>query len=199
MRPDVFGLNQKLRLTERPRILYLGGYTDGSGVSTFLNAMRSVLGGAGEAVLINGAEHRHQLAPVVAHLRLSGQVVFAPPLGANELSALYQSADLLVYSERHAQWLFGLLDVYANGLPVILADTPLSRNFVGYPTLLVDPEQPDIWPEAVREGLENGRLREKLIGRGLDFTALHIMPEVFEPWRRAIELLSGGTMRQSAR
>ncbi len=199
LQPDIFGLNQKLRLTERPRVLYLGTYRDGAGLSMFLDAIRKVLGGQGEAVLIDGAAHREQLAPVVAHLHLGGQIVFAPPLSQEELAGLYQSADLLVYSEQQSERLYGLLDVFANGLPVILADTLKARPMVGYPTLLVDPDQPEIWADALREGLENGRLREKLIGRGLDYTAPHLMPDVVNAWREAIERLSGAELLENTR
>lgn len=190
----VFDVVLRLRLTERPRILYMGSYQDAAGLTTFFSAVRPVISRQGEAVLLGGAAERTRLAPVAAHLGLAEHVVFAPVLAPHELAALYQSADLLIYPGQDAQNLYGLLDVYANGLPSLVADTLPARMIAGYPALLADPHQPGIWADAVQELLGNARLREQMIARGLEVSAPHLLPHVFRNWRTMIELRSGGVL-----
>ena len=188
---NVFAVTQKLRLSERPRILYLGTYRDGAGLSTFFSAVKNILASQGEGILLGGLAYRDRLAPVVAHLGLAQKIIFGPPLSQNELSGLYRSADLLVYSERDPGLCYQLLDVFAHGLPVILRDTEDMRNFWGYPTLLVEGDKPEAWQEAIREVIDNSRLREVLIRRGLEFSQPHEKKQVARQWRRILEEISG--------
>ncbi|PSR37140.1 MAG: hypothetical protein C7B44_05300 [Sulfobacillus thermosulfidooxidans] len=191
----VFDVTDRLRLTERPRILYLGTYQDGAGLTTFLKAVRSLVSSQGEVIFLDGSAYRAQLAPVVGHMGLAQRAIFAPTLTPAEREALYQSADLIVYADQKPGQLFGLLDAYAAGLPAMVADTPVSRQMVGYPALLTDPAKPEIWAEGIQELLENHRLREQLVARAWEFVMPHRLPQVFEGWRQAIEEFSGGTLQ----
>ena len=194
---NVFTVTQDLRLSERPRVLYLGAYRDGSGVSIFFSALKRVLSDQGEGILLGGLEHRDRLAPVVANLGLAQKIVFAPSLSQNQLSGLYRSADLLVYAERDTDLCYQLLDVFAHGLPVLLRDTPDARNIWGYPTLLVEGDDGGAWGEAIQEAILNTRFREILIRRGLEFAESHEKQSVSRVWRRVVEEVSGKTVQIS--
>ncbi len=188
---NVFAITQKLRLSERPRILYMGPYRDGSGLSVFFSALKNVLALQGEGILLGGVAHRDRLAPVVANLGLAQKIIFVPALSPEELSGLYRSADLLVYSERDPGLCYQLVDVFAHGLPVILRDTQEARNTWGYPTLLVEGDDPGAWGEAMQEVIDNTRFREVLIRRGLEFSKPHERERAAQMWRRFLERVSG--------
>ncbi|PSR29840.1 MAG: hypothetical protein C7B47_00595 [Sulfobacillus thermosulfidooxidans] len=188
---NVFAITRDLRLSERPRILYLGSFQDGSGLTAFLAAMKRLLTVQGEAILIGGTAFRDRLAPVVARLGLAQHVIFAPPLSVSQLSGLYHSADVLVYPDRDPSQLYQLIDVYAHGLPVVLRDTPDTRNIWGYPALLVSSDDGNEWAEAIQEVIDNLRLREVLIRRGMEFAQMHETGIVIAGWRSIIEKISG--------
>ncbi|WP_053958709.1 glycosyltransferase [Sulfobacillus thermosulfidooxidans] len=188
---NVFAITRELRLSERPRILYLGSFQDGAGLTAFLGAMKDLLTVQGEAILIGGIAVRDRLAPVVARLGLAQQVIFAPPLSPGQLSGLYHSADVLVYPDRDPGQLYQLIDVYAHGLPVVLRDTPETRKIWGYPALLVSSDDGNQWGEAIQEVIDNTRLREVLIRRGMEFAQMHETEIVITGWRSTIEKISG--------
>lgn len=188
---NVFTVTRDLRLSERPRILYLGSYGDGAGLSIFFAAMKSVLAYQGEAVLLGGLDYRDRLAPVVAKLNLASKIIFAPSLTARQLSGLYRSADILVCPDRDTRAMYRLIDVYAHGLPVILRDMETVRQTWGYPALLVEDNDTGSWVQAIQEAIQNSRLREELIRRAVEFAEPHRESSVASPWLHTIEDVSG--------
>ncbi|MCL5971312.1 MAG: glycosyltransferase [Firmicutes bacterium] len=164
---SVFDVTSQLHLEHRPRLIFGGNYQDGAGFSMLLTTARQVIKHQGELILLNGLSLRSQLAPVVQHLGLVDVVIFAPPLSTAMESALFHSADLYLDPTDSGPIPVSLLKALAAGLPAVTWNTLELQEIAGGATLLVDSERGEVWPDAIREALENERLRERMIERGL--------------------------------
>lgn len=180
----VWDATQSLRLEERPRIVYAGSYTDGSEMSHVLDAASRLLVSGGELLLLDGLPLRARLAPVVHHLGLADKVIFTPTLTMDLLAGVYHGADILIGG--NADRLFPVAAHYAMaaGLPVIGWHTPLMEDLTGRGALFVHNDK--MWKEAIVEVLENGRIRERMIERGLAYAKERHLRDVADTWLSTI-------------
>ncbi len=170
---SVFDVTRQLHLENRPRLVFGGNYQDGEGLSLLLTTTRQVIKQQGELILLNGLRFRNQLAPVVQHLGMVDLVIFAPPLSTAMEAALFHSADLYLDPTHGGPTSVSLLKALAAGLPAVTWDTLELQETTGGATLLVDSDRGEVWPEAIREALQNERLRERMIERGLAIIKPH--------------------------
>lgn len=186
-----FEVTRRLHLERRPRIVYAGALEDGRGLTHILDSARAILAHDGELVLLNGLRVRAALAPVVGHLGLAGAVVFAPPLTSEELAGLFLGADALVSPELSHDYPYWLLYAAVAGLPSVALDSDVARRASNRAALMVRPDRPDAWPEAIRAALEHRALREQMMARGLAIAPRHHVREVAAAWGKLLAWQSG--------
>ncbi|MHB1954431.1 MAG: glycosyltransferase [Sulfobacillus sp.] len=177
---SVFEVTAQLRLEHRPRLVFGGNYHDGAGLTTLLTTAKQVLKQQGELVLLNGLKFRDQLAPVVQRLNLAGVAIFAPPLAPDLESAIMHSADLYIDPTRGGELPANTLKSLAARLPVVMWRDSLGAQMSQGAVLMVEPDRPEVWPDAISEGLDNGRLRERMMERGWEALKAHHSERVAE-------------------
>ncbi len=162
----VFDVTRRFRLEHRPRVVFAGDYTDGAGLSTLFQAVRTVLRGQGELILLNGREYRDQLAPVIKTLGLEEVAIFLPRLTDREESGIFHSADVYVDPSHDSEWFpVGALRAMASRLPIVAWETPLMTSLSNRGALMVSPGRDDAWAPAISEALGNEPLRERMMER----------------------------------
>ena len=67
----------------------------------------------------------------VAKLKLDNHVQILGKLRGNEIAALYESCDVLVYPSLCESFGFPLLEAMSMGLPIVAADTAVNRELAG--------------------------------------------------------------------
>ena len=181
----IFEMTRIFRLEHRPRVVFVGDYGDGAGLSVLFAAARTVLRSQGELVLLNGLGFRDQLAPVVKTLGLEEVVIFLPRLSAREESAIFNSADLCVDPSTNPAWFpAAALRAMATRLPIVAWETPLMTALSDRGALLVDPQRDDAWAPAMKEAMENQPLRERMMERARTAMDLHRMRVVGNKFRQ---------------
>lgn len=94
---------------------------------------------------------------------LDDRVSFAGELDADELAALYDSADLFVHPTLHETYGMVVAEALARGLPVVSTTTGAIPDLVGAEAgLLVRPGDADALADALSAVLEDDHLRERL-------------------------------------
>ncbi len=89
---------------------------------------------------------------------LDSQVVNHKDLNRNELSDLFQSSDLFVYSSVCESFGFPMLEAMAFGLPIVAADTPGNREICSFAAVYFPPKDENSLAELL-EQLTNDRNR----------------------------------------
>jgi glycosyltransferase involved in cell wall biosynthesis len=85
---------------------------------------------------------------------------------ADDLAALYQAAELLVYVSRYEGFGHPPFEAISLGTPVIASDIPVSREVLDSGGLLVAPDDVDALAAALRRVLRDATFRAQLIERG---------------------------------
>jgi glycosyltransferase involved in cell wall biosynthesis len=81
-----------------------------------------------------------------------------------ELPLWYRAADAFVFPSRKEGWGLAVLEAMASGLPVVVTDIPVFREYLlpGQDALLVPPGQPASLAAAMREMTTDTGLRARL-------------------------------------
>lgn len=99
------------------------------------------------------------------HLVIAGQTV--PWLTIEELELLFGSATVLVYCSLYEGFGLPIVDSFLCGVPVITSDISSMPEVGGDAALYVNPRNIDEIKEKLKELLNNQKLREDLIKKGL--------------------------------
>lgn len=122
-------------------------------------------------IVVANEASRHSFARLVAEYQLSERVILLPSLPLNELTILYNLAELFVFpSERES---FGLppLEALACGTPTVAMAMTSLPEILGDGAILVEGKDVEIWASIVEQALLNKDLRQNLIQKGLERAA----------------------------
>ncbi len=127
---------------------------------------------------------------VVERLGLGDLVVFTGFVRDEDLPALYNLADLLVFPSMYEGFGLPPLEAMACGTPVVASNTSALPEVVGEAGLLVSPTDVQALAEAMVSGLQDEGLRARLRARGLEqarrFTWAQAAQETLRVYRRVI-------------
>jgi phosphatidyl-myo-inositol alpha-mannosyltransferase len=174
-----------------PRLLFVGRLDPRNGLGTLLRAMPAVLAAYPQAVLTVAGD-----GPLRAHYQrlardLGDRVRFVGRI-YEERAAYYGGCDLYLAPTRRASFGITLLEAMACGAPVLAADLPGHRLVIGDTGagVLVDPERPSAWSEAILQllGAADGRLRMRRQGlaRAAAFAWHEVADRVIDVYRRSL-------------
>lgn len=83
--------------------------------------------------------------------------------------AWYHAADAFVFPSVNEGWGLAVLEAMAAGLPVVVSDVPVFREYLSDDdALLVPPADPDALAAAMTQLAEDGEIRKRLAARGPD-------------------------------
>lgn len=165
------------RPIEEPYILFVGSEHPRKNLSTLLKAFKLVkdsdrrfrhlkLVKVGAAGGREAPFHQYTLR-AMAELGLNGDVVFAETVPDHELPAYYSGAEVLVNPSLYEGFGFPPVEAMACGCPVIVSNAGALPEVVGDAALVVDPRDAEGMAEAIRQVLEDGSLRRRLVTAGL--------------------------------
>ncbi|WP_029068204.1 D-inositol-3-phosphate glycosyltransferase [Jonesia quinghaiensis] len=121
-----------------------------------------------ELVVIGGPSGRRaalsELRALAYRCGVAGSVRFVPPAGRAELAEWMRAADYVAMPSRNESFGLVAIEAQACGTPVIAARVGGLRTAVadGRSGVLVPDHMPATWAVAMREALDNRKLRERL-------------------------------------
>ena len=104
----------------------------------------------------------------IRHLKLDQDVVIAPYIEDEDLPAIYNLADLLVYPSLLEGFGLPIVEAMRCGTPVIASAIPALEEVAGGAALLVEPLDVPALASAMYRLLTDDTLRADLIQRGLE-------------------------------
>jgi glycosyltransferase involved in cell wall biosynthesis len=106
------------------------------------------------------------------------QVYFLSRIQDDELAALYQMADILVYPSHYEGFGLPVAEAQASGCPVITSNISSMPEAGGDAAVYISPDNPEEIGDAIKTLLEDQELRERMIAKG-KINAQRFTPEVF--------------------
>jgi len=107
-----------------------------------------------------------------------GWALHAGYVGAGELAALYQEAELVALPSFYEGFGLPAIEALRAGAPLVASDIPVLREVAGGAALYAPPDRPDLWADRIAELLADPGLRKELRRRGRERAARF-------DWRRA--------------
>ena len=146
------------------RILSVGSLTRRKGHDRLIRALARVPGDwtlriAGPA---RDASYAEELAELIADEGLEGQITLLGALGAAELAAAYQSADLFALASEYEGFGMAFCEAMAHGLPVLGIESPAVEEATAGGARLVPPREfAPALARLIREDVDRSALAER--------------------------------------
>jgi glycosyltransferase involved in cell wall biosynthesis len=158
------------RLQPGKYFLYVGRQDPYKGLAHLLRAFSEARRGGGlddlHLAVAGKSDARYGCGELAASLGLGESVVFLDYVEADALSALYAHALAYVHPSLYEGFGLPPLDAMRHGTPVVCSDRSSLPEVVGDAALLVDPENLEVFSDALRNIAENATLRSDLIQKG---------------------------------
>jgi glycosyltransferase involved in cell wall biosynthesis len=178
---------------ERPYILYVGSVEARKNLIRLLEAYAQLRRWSSRwTLVIVGASSpkAERVHATVKRLNLSGAVHFPGYVADEDLPAIYNGADLLVFPSLYEGFGLPVLEAMACGTPVVTSNVSSLPEVAGEAALLVNPHNVEEIAGAMRRALEDADLAQALRQRGLDRARLfrweRTARETVEVYRRVL-------------
>ena len=108
----------------------------------------------------------------IAEATREGWLLHLGYVSADELAALYRSAELVVLPSFYEGFGLPAVEALRAGAPLVASDLPVLREVAGEAALYAPPDRPDLWADRIAALLADGGLREALRNEGFERAAL---------------------------
>jgi len=132
-----------------------------------IRAFSRILARRTNALLVLTSQPKKQTWQSIQRLGLAERVVVKDRLTEPELARLYRAADVLLFPSFYEGFGLPALEAMASGCPVVASNATSLPEVVGQAGLMREPGDIEGLAESVLELLEDGRLYQRLVDRGL--------------------------------
>jgi glycosyltransferase involved in cell wall biosynthesis len=177
-------------------ILYVGRFHVRKNLEQLINAFARVndrFRGNVQLLLV-GRDfwNRTRIVETIRSLGLENRVICPGHVPDSALEWLYRRASIFAYPSLHEGFGFPPLEAMARGVPVLASNISCMPEVLGDAALLVDPFDPDAIAAGLTRLLEDGALRDDLIGKGRvrarQFTWERTARETLRVYQEVLEL-----------
>jgi glycosyltransferase involved in cell wall biosynthesis len=134
-----------------------------------------------------------RIASFIRELGIEDRVRRLGHVPAEDLDALYHEASGLVFPSRFEGFGAPVLEAMSRGCPVIAANTTALPEVVGEAGVLVSPDDPAAWGDAMADLMEDDEMRSRLAKLGTEraraFTWTRSADVLEDAYRRALETM----------
>ncbi|MFN3169437.1 MAG: glycosyltransferase family 4 protein [Hyphomicrobiales bacterium] len=182
-----------------PLILSVGIQHPRKGHDVLLKALAKIVDLNWQAVIVGSpydAEHASDLTALCEKLGLTGRVRLAGRVSSQELNDLYQAASIFALATRYEGYGIVFDEALSHGLPIVSCHTGAVPDTVPQGAgLLVPPEEPEPFANALRRLLDNPAKRSEMAKASQ--TAGQALPSWLDTARIASDVLATLSPQQS--
>jgi glycosyltransferase involved in cell wall biosynthesis len=183
-------------------VLHVGAFSRRKNIPMLLRAVASlkakgkfkdrqlVLAGPELSVLAGASEIRQG----IRELDLQDTVVFTGHIPENQIAGLYAGARILVFPSLYEGFGLPVLEGMAVGTSVITSNASSMPEVAGDAAVLLPPEKPDLWADAIQDLIENDSrvkdLRRKGLVRARQFSWERAASETLDVYKKVAKRFS---------
>jgi len=169
--PGTDSVEQVAKQLDPPLILSVGIQVPRKGHDVLLRALASIKSLAWQTVIVGtelDSDYAASLATLTHQLGLSDRVEFKGQLSDADLSAIYGSASIFALATRYEGYGMVFGEALAHGLPIVSCNVGAVPDTVpSMAGLLVEPDDPAVFGEALAKLLESPDLRREMTSAAL--------------------------------
>lgn len=129
-------------------------------------ARRRAPDGGGVRLVLTGGRGAAHEAVMAQVARLGGIALHRGRVAPAELARWYARADVVAFPSRYEGFGLPVLEAMAVGVPVVAADATALPEVAGDAAVLVDPDDPGSWVDALAASLDDGPDRRRRVAAG---------------------------------
>ncbi len=191
---DVRRVEQRYRLPDGPRILFVGRIAPDKEIDVLIRAMpRICVERAAHLLIVGRGDDRERLEALVEELGVEACVHFLGFVPEEDMPALYRAVDLFAIASIYEVQSLPTLQAVATGTPVVAADAVALPELVhdGRNGFLVPPKEPDALAEAVLKILRDPALAKRMGEAGLESAQPHHETNTFDRYEALYQQMAG--------
>tara|TARA_Y100001934_G_C12360469_1_gene780402 strand:+ start:1377 stop:2252 length:876 start_codon:yes stop_codon:yes gene_type:complete len=160
-------VRQKYGLPER-YLLYVGSMSKRKDLLSIVKAIAFLPDRDRIPLVVVGAETRHTgfVKEYLSRYKLHKWIIFAGGVTTEELPAVYQGAEIFLYTSIYEGFGMPILEAITSGVPVIVSNTSAMPEAGGPGARLVTPQAVDQIASAIQDISQDAQLRHQMIKRG---------------------------------
>lgn len=154
-----------------PYLLYAGQWKPYKNVTGLVRAFAQLLGNFPDLklVLVGRVDPRQDILSTAQDLGVEASVICTDYVAQEEdMVALYQEARAFVFPSLYEGFGLPPLEAMAAGIPVVSSNRSSLPEVVGDAAMVVDPEDPVVLAEGIRQVLLDESLRAELVQKGYE-------------------------------
>jgi glycosyltransferase involved in cell wall biosynthesis len=184
---EKYGLSQ-------PYVLFVGTLEPRKNLVTLVQAfaaLPSALRAETQLVLCGRRGwHTEELLAEIDRRRLRGKVQLIGHVCETDLPSLYRAATVFAYPSVYEGFGLPPLEAMASGVPVIASTASAVTEVLGDSAVLVPPEEPHAWRDALQNLLNSSSLRKDYVRRGLlhaqDFSWVQTAEQTYAVYEKVL-------------
>ena len=149
-------------------LLSVGSMTERKNLLTVVKAMKQIPVKDRLPLVVIGARTSYTdavLAYVAKH-QLESSLVFPIGVSNDDLPAIYQGAEVFIYTSLYEGFGIPILEALASGTPIIASNVSAMPEAGGSDSRLVDPRNVDETSDAINDMLRDSELRREMVRKG---------------------------------
>ncbi|MFA5792365.1 MAG: glycosyltransferase family 1 protein [Candidatus Gracilibacteria bacterium] len=162
-------LNEYKISSDEPLFFYLGRIEKKKNISTLLDAFKKVCEAFPNAQLVMGGgtgNATNELLKKIAEYGLKENVFYLGYLNEIEIAVFFNTATAFVFPSLEEGFGLPILQAFSANCPVICSDIPVFKEIADDAVLYANPHKSDAFAEAMKNLINDKKLRADLITKG---------------------------------
>ena len=149
-------------------LLYVGSMSERKNLLSVVKALNIIPPADRLPLVVVGAKtsYSNVVGEYIKNNDLDNWLIFPKRVETEDLPAVYQAADIFLYTSLYEGFGIPILEALSSGIPVITSNISAMPEAAGPDSRLIDPKRPDEIASSIIDILSDDSLRHKMIENG---------------------------------
>jgi len=153
-------------------LLYVGSMSERKNLLSVVKALNIIPPADRLPLVVVGAKtsYSNVVGEYIKNNDLDNWLIFPKRVETEDLPAVYQAADIFLYTSLYEGFGIPILEALSSGIPVITSNISAMPEAAGPDSRLIDPKRPDEIASSIIDILSDDSLRHKMIENGYSYS-----------------------------
>jgi len=152
-------------------LLYVGSMSERKNLLSVVKALNIIPPANRLPLVVVGAKtsYSNVVSEYIKNNDLDNWLIFPKRVETEHLPAVYQAADIFIYTSLYEGFGLPILEALSSGIPVITSNVSAMPEAAGPDSRLIDPKRPDEIASSIIDILSDDSLRRKMVRNGYSY------------------------------
>jgi len=152
-------------------LLYVGSMSERKNLLSVVKALKIIPRADRLPLVVVGAKSSYSnvVGEYIKNNGLDNWLIFPKRVETEDLPAVYQAAEIFLYTSLYEGFGIPILEALSSGIPVITSNVSAMPEAAGPDSRLIDPKRPDEIASSIIDILSDDSLRRKMVRNGYSY------------------------------